>query len=120
MNKDNLSAGDWFFGVALHMGANWKTTLSGLATALSLTLTMLASLSYGIDSPLTNVLPPKVKGFVATVGIFSTAALHVWNAIQQKSKNVTGGSVQQTLTGDQVPGTQTLVDITKQSSIVKP
>jgi hypothetical protein len=41
----------------------------------------------------------------------------VWNAVVQKDKNVTGGAVQQTLHGNYAqPGTQTLVDITQESS----
>src|SRR5438132_981499 len=116
MNPDNLSAGDWFFGKVLHMGANWKTTLSGVATSISFFLTMLASLSYGIPTPLTEAMSPKVKGWIASIGIFSTTALHIWNSICQKSKNVTGGDTQQTISGDLArPDTQNLVEATKQA-----
>lgn len=120
MNPDNLSAGDWFFGKVLRMGANWQTTLSGVSTAISFFLTMLASLAYGIPSPLTDVLSPKVKGLIATIGIFSTTALHIWNAVAQKSKGVTGGSTQQTLSGDLAkPGEQNLVDATAEAPAAK-
>lgn len=116
LNPDQLSAGDWFFGKVLRMGANWKTTLSGIATSISFALTMLASLAYGIPTPLTELMSPKMKAYIASFGIFTTAALHIWNSILQKSKDVTGGNTQQTLSGDLAkPGTQNLVDATAEA-----
>lgn len=113
MNSDNLSAGDWFFGKVLHMGANWQTTASGLGATFALVLTMLAALPYEIPD-LGNMFSPKVKAAIVTIGLTATMILKVWNSFSQKSKNVTGGNTQQTLNGDLAkPGSQTLVDATK-------
>jgi hypothetical protein len=49
------------------------------------------------------VIPLKYKSTVTTLAGIATLILFVWNGIQQKSKNVTGGSVQQDLTGATVP-----------------
>lgn len=97
-------------------GANWKTTVTASATALSAALTFLSGLSYD-QGPIALVIPVKYKGTITLVAGVSTLVLWVWNGIQQKSKDVTGGRVQQTIEGNLAkPGTQDLVDLTLQSS----
>lgn len=116
MNPDKLSAGDWFFGKVLRMGANWQTTLSGVGAAIFEVLTGLSGLSYAIGD-IASIIPPALKAKIFTASMVSGFILKVWNARAQKSKNVTGGNTQQTLGGDLVqPGKQTLVDVTKAAS----
>jgi hypothetical protein len=116
MNPDKLSAGDWFFGKVLRMGANWQTTVSGVGAALFFGLTTLAGLSYQFGD-IAAFMPPEVKKWVTIISLGATVALKAWNALVQKSKNVTGGSQAQTLTGDIAkPGTKTMVDMTRETS----
>jgi hypothetical protein len=110
MNTDKLSAGDWFFGVVLHMGASWQTTLSGVISEIGL----IGSLIAGLPSVLAQAgvqIQPHTKLAIAFVIIKIIASF--WNSTAQKAKNVTGGSQQQTLTGNLVePGQRNLVDAT--------
>lgn len=95
------------------MGANWQTTLSGVGAALFLVLTIVAALPYELGA-IADIFSPDLKIAVVKFGAGATAALKIWNAFAQKSRNVTGGSTQQTLQGDLAkPGEQTLVDLTK-------
>jgi hypothetical protein len=112
MNPDKLSAGDWFFGKVLCMGANWRTTVSGIGSAIAAALTVLGLIPYELGS-LGDIFSPKVKAFLVSVGLFATTVLRIWNAFSQKDRNVTGGQTQQTVDGDLAkPGTQNLVDAT--------
>jgi hypothetical protein len=98
-------------------GANWKTTVSGVGAALFEALTVLSGLSYALGDVAT-VIPPTLKAKVLVVSLGSGFALKVWNAIAQKTKNVTGGTTQQTTTGAFADaGTQTLVDETVVATI---
>jgi hypothetical protein len=107
-----LSSGDRFFGKLLHMGANWKTTLSGISGELFWVLTVLSIAPYSLGD-LSMIIPPKIKGIIATAGMIAAFILKIWNAFRQKDKDVTGGATQQTLDGSLAkPGDQTLVDIT--------
>jgi hypothetical protein len=75
----------------------------------------LAALPYETGG-IAEIFPPSWKQKILVISAIAAFALKVWNSIQQKSKEVTGGSVQQTLTGEVAKsGTQTLVDITKES-----
>lgn len=97
-------------------GPNWQTTVSQIGGTLFAALTFLSAMSYD-QGPLALVVPPKYKPTVTTVAGIATVILWFWNGIRQKDKNVTGGSTQQTLQGNYAqPGTQTLVDITKEAS----
>lgn len=119
MSEKQLSAGDWFFGKVLHMGANWQTTLSGVGAALFMALTILSSASYQLGD-IATIIPPRVKGWLTGASLAATVILKIWNAIAQKSKNVTGGATQQTMDGSLArPGEQTLVDLTKQAPPAK-
>jgi hypothetical protein len=116
MNPDNLSAGDWFFGRVIRMGANWQTTLSGIGGAIFECLTLLSGASYALGD-VALVIPAPVKAKIFGASLTAQIILKIWNAFVQKSKNVTGGNTQQTMTGDLTkPGDQTLVDVTKASS----
>jgi hypothetical protein len=79
-------------------GANWKTSVSGIGSAIFGLLTMLAALPYDLGNVAT-IISPEWKGKIVTVGIIATLALRVWNSLQQKDKNTTGGTVQQTADG---------------------
>lgn len=97
--------------------ANWRTTVSGIGAAIFGFLTILAALPYELGA-VANIFPPQWKVRIALYGAIAAAILKVWNSIAQKDKKVTGGTVQQTVSGavaDQ--GTQTLVDQTVKASI---
>jgi hypothetical protein len=98
------------------LGANWQTTVSMIGGTIGAALTWLSTVSYD-QGAIAAVIPVKYKGTVTLIAGFATLVLFVWNGIQQKTKSVTGGSVQQTLSGNlAAPGTQNLVDITAQAS----
>lgn len=112
LNPDNLSAGDWFFGKFLRMGANWQTTLSGIGGVTFEGLTILSGASYALGD-IAMVIPASMKAKIFGASLCAQVLLKIWNSIAQKSKNVTGGNRQQTIDGDLAkPGTQTMVDAT--------
>jgi hypothetical protein len=80
------------------LGANWKTTVSGIGAAIADGLTMLAGLSYTLGDAAT-IIPPYWKPKVFAVSFVAAFIMRVWNSRAQKSKTVTGGVVQQTATG---------------------
>ncbi len=91
-------------------GANWKTTLTGGLQAL------ISALVTGTLTFPSNWHEPKQVVLFALVvaGTFFGISF----AKQAKDKDVTGGSVAQTIKGDVAkPGTQTLVDATVKTSI---
>lgn len=91
-------------------GANWQTTLTGGLQAL-FTAFVTGTLTFP-----SNWHDPKQVILFAFVVIATFFGLKF--AIAAKSKNVTGGSVQQTLSGDVAArGTQTLVDDTVKATI---
>ena len=96
----------------MNLPANWKTTVSGIGAALFSALTLLAALPYQFGD-ISAVFPPEWKGKIVTASAIAAFALKVWNSVAQKDRNVTGGNVQQTLSGNVAPdGAQTLVDAT--------
>lgn len=98
-------------------GANWQTTVSGIGTAIFSILTLLAALPYETGG-IANLFPVEWKPTVLAWSAIAAVILKIWNAIKQKDKNVTGGIVQQTVSGDVAdPGTQDLVDKTVIASI---
>lgn len=98
-------------------GANWRTTVSGIGTAIFSALTALAALPYTLGEAAT-IIPPDYKAKVFTVSLFATVALRVWNSVAQKDKSVTGGTVQQTVNFTPVePGHQNLVDETVKATV---
>lgn len=102
--------------IARLLGANWRTTISGVGTALFAGLTALAGLPYELGN-VADILPPPWKPIIFKVSLVCTIALKIWNSVVQKDRSVTGGSQQQTLSGNLAkPGTQTLVDVTAQST----
>lgn len=99
------------------LGANWKTTVSMIGATLMSALTFLATVSYD-QGPIALVIPPKYKPTVTLIAGTAAMVLFFWNGIQQKSKDVTGGMVQQTASGAVADaGTQTLVDATVKATI---
>jgi hypothetical protein len=77
-------------------GPNWQTLISGIGAAIFSLLTVLSALPYTIGEA-ASIIPPEWKGKVFGLCAISTAILKTWNSIQQKDKNVTGGSVPQTI-----------------------
>ena len=73
---------------------NWQTTISGIGAAIFSVLTILAALPYQLGD-LATIIPPEWKAKVVTIGIIATTLLRVWNSVQQKDRNVTGGSIRQ-------------------------
>jgi hypothetical protein len=111
-----MKAGDWFFGQVLHMGANWRVTISGIGGAFFELLTLLSGASYALGD-IAIVIPASVKAKIFTASLTAQIILKVWNAFSQKSRNVTGGNTQQTLQGNVVQtGNQSLVDLTSEAS----
>lgn len=97
--------------------ANWKTTVSMIGGTLMAALTWLANVSYE-QGPISMVIPVQYKPTVTWIAGIAALILFVWNGIQQKDKNVTGGTVQQTTTGQvAAAGTQTLVDATVKATV---
>lgn len=115
-----LSAGDWFFGTFLKMGANWKTTLGGILNELFNVLVILSIAPYTLPPEITNIISPAWKARMLAFAGTCKVIVSVWTWWNTKSKDVTGGNTQQTLDGDLAkPGTQTLVDITKEAKPAK-
>jgi hypothetical protein len=107
-----LSAGDWFFGKVLHMGANWESTVSGVGAAIFFILTTISTISLQFGD-LLSLFSSSTKKDVAIASAIATGLLKGWNALVQKSRSVTGGNTQQTADGKLVkPGEQNLVDAT--------
>jgi hypothetical protein len=77
------------------LGANWKTTVSGVGAAVADGLTMLAGLSYTLGDVAT-IIPPYWKPKIFAVSFIAAFIMRVWNSRSQKDKSVTGGVVQQT------------------------
>lgn len=98
-------------------GANWATTVSMIGGVLMGALTWLSTLSYD-QGQLALVIPVEYKPMVTKIAGIAALILFAWNGIKQKDKNVTGGIVQQTVSGAVAdPGTQTLVDQTVKASV---
>lgn len=101
----------------MRLPANWRTTLSAFGAAIFGLLTVVAALPYDLGA-VANIFPPEWKANIAIAGAICTTILKVINGICQKDKSVTGGTVQQTVSGMVAdPGTQTLVDQTVKASI---
>lgn len=101
----------------MKLPANWRTTVSMIGGVLGAALTWLSTVSYD-QGAIATIIPIEYKPWVTKIAGIATLALWIWNGIQQKSKNVTGGSIQQTMSGAVAePGTQSLVDETVKASI---
>ncbi len=91
------------------LGANWQTTLWGWITILAGAIV--------VDPTVISFLPdpsePWIIGFSKLIAIVAGGTF----AYQVKSKNVTGGTVQQTATGAVAPTTSTSVQETKEATI---
>lgn len=99
------------------IGANWQTTLSAIGTAMAAALTFLSGISYDLG-PISMIIPIEYKPLIVKVAGIATLILWIWNGIAQKSKNVTGGTVQQTVSGAVAEeGTRSMVDQTVKASI---
>lgn len=97
-------------------GANWRTTLTNLLALVFTSATAIAAAPSELD-----VLPPFLYPYrakiIAICGVIAFAS-RLLNGQFQKDKTVTGGAVQQTITGNVAePGTQTLVDETVKATI---
>lgn len=99
--------------------ANWKTSLSGIGAAIFSLLTILAALPYETGG-IAEIFPPDYKPKILVLSAIAAFALKVWNSMQQKDKDVTGGTVQQDTTGGIVPEHKaSLVDQTISDSPAK-
>ena len=102
------------------MGANWQTTLGGIGSELLNILVILSIAPYTLPTEITDVIPAKVKGWLLTVSVAAKFLVQGWTWYHTKSKGVTGGDTQQTLDGSLAqPGTQNLVDATKEGQLAK-
>lgn len=95
------------------VGANFKTTWSMIGGVFFAALTWLSTLSYD-QGQLALLIPVEWKPYVSKISVISALLLLAYNGIRQKDKSVTGGSVQQDLTGATVPDHKAeLVETTK-------
>jgi hypothetical protein len=62
---------------------NWKTTVSGIGTAVFATLTALAALPYQMGEVAT-IIPPGYKEKIFIASAFAAFALKVWNSVAQQ------------------------------------
>ena len=69
---------------------DWKTTLTGIGSALTLGLTFLASLSYQFGD-VADVFPPEWKKWVMLGGLLATVILKSMNAVYQADAAVPRG-----------------------------
>lgn len=112
------------------MGANWKTTLWGTIASigagvvgLCVALSQAAvSTKPGDVDPLMNyilyAIPSNYRAYITLCAALIAGIAGQRFAHNAKSKDVTGGTVQQTVSGEIAdPGTQTLVDATVKASI---
>jgi predicted outer membrane lipoprotein len=100
------------------LGANYKTLLSGIGIALFALLNALALAPTELGD-FGMIIPPTWKAKILMVSLAAAFIMRILNAVHQKDKSVTGGSVQQTLGGDVAPvGTQSLVAETSKASPV--
>lgn len=66
-------------------GANYKTSLTGIGTAIFSGLTALAALPYTIGD-LGNLIPPEYKAKIFSVGLIATVVLRIWNSLLQRTR----------------------------------
>lgn len=85
--------------LAKWLGANWRTSLTGIFTAIFSGLTALAALPYTIGD-LGNIIAPEYKAKMFTISLICTVILRIWNSVLQKDKEVRGGVVDQDRHGD--------------------
>src|SRR5437660_5108997 len=112
MNGNN-QRGLIFNIMARIFGANWTTTLSGY-------LTLMFAAIY-TQPELIHWVPEPEQGIIWNISKYLAGAGFLTLVHQTKSKNVTGGNIQQTLDGSLAPATkQPLVDATKSATESKP
>ncbi len=80
-------------------GANYKTSLTGIFTAIFSGLTALAALPYTIGD-LGNIIAPEYKAKIFSLSLIATVVLRIWNSVLQKDKEVRGGVVDQDARGN--------------------
>jgi hypothetical protein len=91
-------------------GANWKTTVSGFIA--------LATGAIALKPSIVDFIPQPWNGYIVGASNFIVFASGGAFALVTKDRNVTGGIVQQTVSGAVAKeGTQTLVDETVKSSV---
>jgi membrane-bound ClpP family serine protease len=82
------------------VGPNWRTTLSGIASAIFGFLTVIsATIATPEGQKVLGMLPPAIAVKVAVWTGLITVALRVMNSIYQKDKNVSGGDQLQNAAG---------------------
>lgn len=72
---------------------NWKTGLSGTLDSIAYYLTLLAVAPYTLGD-VAMYLPVEMKAFIFKWALYAGVALKIINAVQQKSKNVSGNAAQ--------------------------
>lgn len=82
------------------LGANWRTTVSGIGTAITTFLFALSTISLTPEAQtVIGFLSPEQKKTVAIGSALAALAFRFWNSVVQKDRNVTGGTTQQTASG---------------------
>jgi hypothetical protein len=98
------------------IGANYRTTLTNLVALVFATATAIAAAPSELDMLPTSLYPYRGR-IIAVCGIVAFVS-RLLNGQFQKDKQVTGGTIQQTVNGNvAAPGTQSLVDETVKASV---
>lgn len=71
------------------IGANWRSTISGIGSSVLWALSMLALMPYDFGA-VADFFPPQAKKWVALTGAASGFALKVVNSLVTKDSKVTG------------------------------
>lgn len=74
------------------LGLSWRSTLTGIGTALFSLLTVLAALPYELGD-VALIIPAEWKAKVAVTGAIAALILRVLNALVTKDRQVTGGTI---------------------------
>ena len=80
------------------LGANWRTTLTGVGTAIFSVLAALAAAPYELGE-LATIIPPHWKAKLFAISAGATFILRLVNAHVAKDATVSGGSVINVLPG---------------------
>ena len=92
------------------LGANWRTTVSGIGAGISSLLAVLSTISLTPEGQaVVGFLSPSQKTTVAVGSAVAALAFKFWNSLVQKDRNVTGGTTQQTSDGARARDTSTSV-----------
>jgi hypothetical protein len=80
------------------IGPNWRTTLSGVGSALTATLSLVAAAPYELGD-IATIIPPEWKAKVFGWAAVATFILRVIKSVNTKDKQVTGNNPDKIVVG---------------------